>query len=63
MENLQYRATWDDPKRGHFEGCYTVQHQTIVVLYFEDRMVITAPLRVFAPPAPPQPIKPQPISL
>jgi len=51
VANLRYRATWRDPKRGHFEGCYTVQHETIVVLYFEDRTVLTAPLREFRPPA------------
>ena len=62
VKNLPYRAQWREAG-GSFEGCYTVQHQTIVVLYFDDRMVITAPLRVFGPHAPPQPIKPQPISL
>ena len=51
VANLPYRATWNDSKRGHFEGCYTVQHHTIVVLYFGDRTVFTAPLREFRPPA------------
>jgi hypothetical protein len=52
VANLCYRATWHDPKRGHFEGCYTVQHHTIVVLYFDDRTVVVLPLQIFQPPSP-----------
>jgi len=52
VANLPYRATWHDPKRGHFEGCYTVQHHTIVVLYFDDRTVVVLPLQIFQPPSP-----------
>ena len=52
VANLRYRATWHDPKRGHFEGCYTVQHHTIVVLYFDDRTVVVLPLQIFQPPSP-----------
>lgn len=62
VANLRHRATWDDPKRGHSEGCYSIQHDTIVVLYFDDRMIITAPLRAFGPPAAPEPTRARPIS-
>ncbi len=62
VANLHFRASWDDPKRGHWEGCYSVQHDTVVVLFFEDGSVITAPLHLFGPPAPPEPLKARPIS-
>lgn len=62
VENLPYRATWREA-RGNFEGCFDVQHQSIVVLYFEDHTVVTLPLAQFGPPAAPEPEKPRPISL
>ena len=62
VTNLPYRATWRDT-RGVFEGCFDIQHGSVVALYFDDRTVVTAPLRAFGPPAAPEPAKPLPIAL
>lgn len=53
VSNLPYRATWEQGGRT-FEGCYTVQHGTVVVAYFDDRSVVAIPLSLFrAAGAPP----------
>lgn len=52
VENLPYRATWREAS-GNFQGCFDVQHGSVVVLYFEDRTVVTLPLAQFGPPAAP----------
>lgn len=46
VANLPYRVTWRDA-RGVFEGCFAVQHGSVVAMYFDDRTVVTLPVRVF----------------
>lgn len=48
VSNLPHRAVWRDA-RGKFEGCFAIQHGSIVAMYFEDRTVVTAPVAVFTP--------------
>jgi len=52
VANLPYRATWRN-ERGVFEGCFAVQHGSVVAMYFDDRTVVTLPVRAFGPPAAP----------
>ena len=54
VANLPHRATWHEPSRGHFEGCFAVQHGTVVVLYFEDRTVLITGLSNFRAPGAPR---------
>lgn len=51
VSNLPHRAIWRDAGKT-FEGCFAIQHQQIVVMYFDDRTVVTMPLNAFAPPEP-----------
>jgi hypothetical protein len=52
VSNLPYRATWRDAAGKTFEGCAAVQHGSVVVMYFDDRTVVTVPVRAFGAPSP-----------
>jgi len=62
VANLPYRATWRDAAGKTFEGCFAIQHGSVVAMYFDDRTVVTLPVRAFGPPAAPS-LDPRPSTL
>ena len=55
VKNLPYLAVWKEPA-GVIKGCYDLRGEgRVVVIYFEDQMVVVLPIGIFSRSAAPPP--------